>query len=83
MAFTRSVIILPKLSIVKSFHDDMKGTVLYDGATFDPFNILSGMQKGCVLAPTLFEIFLPHSYNMLLENPQKVSTSEPDQMGIC
>ena len=25
------------LSTVKSFHDNMKGTVLYDGATSDPF----------------------------------------------
>ena len=49
------------LSIVKSFYDDMKGTVLYDGATSDPFNILSGLKQGCVLAPTLFEIFLQHS----------------------
>ena len=49
------------LSIVKSFHDNMKGTVLYNGATSDPFNILSGMKQGCVLAPTLFGIFLPHS----------------------
>ena len=49
------------LSIVKSFHDDMKGTVLYDGATSDPFNILSCVKQGCVLVPTLFEIFLPHS----------------------
>ena len=32
------------LSIVKSFHDDMKGTVLYDGAISDPFNILSGVK---------------------------------------
>ena len=45
------------LSIVKSFHDNMKGTVLYDGATSDPFNILSGVKQGCVLAPTLFGIF--------------------------
>ena len=45
------------LSIVKSFHDDMKGTVLYDGITSDPFNILSGVKQGCVLAPTLFGIF--------------------------
>ena len=44
-------------SIVKSFHDNMKGTVLYDGATSDPFNILSGVKQGCVLAPTLFGIF--------------------------
>ena len=45
------------LSIVKSFHEDMKGTVLYDGATSNPFNILSGLKQGCVLAPILFGIF--------------------------
>ena len=45
------------LSIMKSFHDNMKGTVLCDGATSDPFNILSGVKQGCVLAPTLFGIF--------------------------
>ena len=49
------------ISIMNSFHDDMKGTVLYNGATYDPFNILSGVKQGCVLAPTLFEIILPHS----------------------
>ena len=60
----------------------MKGTVLYDGATSDSFNILSGVKYGCVLAPTLFGIFFATLLNMLLENPQKVSTSETDQMGI-
>ena len=35
------------LSIVKSFHDDMKGTVLYDGTTSDPFNSLSGVKQVC------------------------------------
>ena len=30
---------------------------MYDGATSDPFNILSGVKQGCVLAPTLFGIF--------------------------
>ena len=34
------------LSIVKSFHDNMKGTFLYNGATSDPFNILSGVWCG-------------------------------------
>ena len=48
-------------SIVKSFHDDMKGTVLYDDAISDLFNILSGVKQSCVFAPTLFGIFLPHS----------------------
>ena len=45
------------LNIMKSFHDNIKGTVLYDGATSDPFNIPSGVKQGCVLAPTLFGIF--------------------------
>ena len=59
------------LSIVKSFHDNMKGTVLYDGATSDPFNILSGLNQGCVLAPTLFGIFfatlLKHAFGKSTE----------------
>ena len=40
-----------------SFHDDMKGTVMYDGATSNPFDILSGMKQGCIPAPTLLRIF--------------------------
>ena len=49
------------LSIVTSFHDYMKGTVVYNGATSDPFDIFIGVKWGCVLAPTLCRIFLPHS----------------------
>ena len=49
----------------------MKGTVLYDGATSDPFNILSGVKQGCVLAPTLFGIFfatfLKHAFGKSTE----------------
>ena len=45
------------LSITYSFHDDMKGTVSFDGASSEPFTIKSGVNQGCVLAPTLFGIF--------------------------
>ena len=45
------------LSLTKSFHSDMKGTVRFDGSTSVPFNIVSGVKQGCVLAPTLFGIF--------------------------
>ena len=48
-------------NIVNSFQDDMKGTVIYDGATSNPFDILSGVKQGCVLAPTLFRIFFATS----------------------
>ncbi|XP_050707960.1 uncharacterized protein LOC126993145 [Eriocheir sinensis] len=70
--------ILPKigcpprlLSIIRSFHDDMKGTVVFDGSTSDAFIIRSGVKQGCVLAPTLFGIFfavmLKHAFGPTTE----------------
>lgn len=50
------------LKMVVSFHDNMSGTVQYDGTSSDPFPIKSGVKQGCVLAPTLFGIF----FSMLL-----------------
>ena len=48
----------PKLlSMIQSFHTDMKGTVQFNGASSDTFDIRSGVKQGCVLAPTLFGIF--------------------------
>ena len=50
----------------------MKGTVLYDRATSDPFNILSGMKQGCVLAPILFGVIfathLKHAFGEATED---------------
>ena len=47
----------PKLlRMITSFHEEMKGTVQYDGSSSDPFPIKSGVKQGCVLAPTLFGI---------------------------
>ena len=43
--------------MITSFHEDMQGTVQYDGSSSDPFPISSGVKQGCVLAPTLFGIF--------------------------
>ena len=60
------------LSLIQSFHDDMKGTVIFDGSTSDAFNIRSGVKHGCVLAsPTLFGIFfapmLKHTFGSATE----------------
>ena len=61
----------PKLlSVISSFHNNMKGTVNYDGATSEPFEIRSGVKQGCVLAPTLFSIF----FSMMLSYAFKTST---------
>ena len=43
----------PKLiSIIRSFHEVMKGTVVFDDSTSAAFNIRNRMKQGCVLAPT-------------------------------
>ena len=51
------------LVVITSFHQDMQSTVCFDGATFEPFPVSSGVKQGCVLAPTLFGIF----FSMLLQ----------------
>lgn len=51
------------LSIIKSFHTDMKGIIQFDGDYSEPFSIHSGVKQGCVLAPTLFGIF----FSMMLK----------------
>ena len=59
------------LNIIKSFHQDMLGTVVFDGSTSDTFSIRSGVKQGCVLAPTLFGIFfsvlLKHAFGSTTE----------------
>ncbi|KAL8584099.1 hypothetical protein ACOMHN_011714 [Nucella lapillus] len=47
----------PKLlRTISSLHEDMKGTVQYDGPSSDPPPIKSGAKQGCVPALTLFGI---------------------------
>lgn len=55
----------PKLlSMIVSFHTNMKGTVQFEGSSSEPFGMKSGVKQGCVLAPTLFGIF----FAMVLKN---------------
>ena len=55
------------LAVIRSFHEDMRSTVYYNGATSEAFPVSSGVKQGCVLAPTLFGIFfsmlLQHAFN--------------------
>ncbi|KAG7305186.1 hypothetical protein JYU34_009222 [Plutella xylostella] len=49
----------PKLlKLVRSFHDNMNGSVMFDGERSTAFCVNRGVRQGCVLAPTLFGIFL-------------------------
>ena len=57
-------------SMIRSFHDDMKATIQYQGSMSEPFNIKSGVKQGCVLALTLFGIF----FSLLLKHVFGTST---------
>ena len=46
------------VSITRQLHEGMKGCVLNDGDQSGPFNINTGVKQDCVIAPTLFSIFL-------------------------
>ena len=46
------------VKIIQEFHDGMAGAVYIGGSTTDPFEISLGLKQGCVLAPTLFTLFL-------------------------
>ncbi|XP_048583704.1 uncharacterized protein LOC125563054 [Nematostella vectensis] len=48
----------PKLlNFIKSFHDGTRGTVKCESNSSEAFDINIGVKQGCVLAPTLFNIF--------------------------
>ena len=56
----------PKLlNFIKAFDVGTRGTVKFGGDSSEAFNINIGIKQGCVLAPTLFNIFsilLKHAF---------------------
>ena len=46
------------VQIIHEFHDGMAAAVYIGGSTTDPFDISLGIKQECVLAPTLFTLFL-------------------------
>ena len=58
------------LSIVRSFHDSMMGTVQFDGDMSAKFGVKSRVKQGCILALTLFDIY----FTLLLKHAFKSST---------
>ena len=58
------------VSIIRSFHDDMIGKVVHKNHTTETFPITCGLKQGCVLAPTLFSIYLAAMlYQLPPDNP--------------
>ena len=46
------------VKIIRQLRECMKGCVLYDGEQTGSFNIDTGVKQGCLIAHTLFSIFL-------------------------
>ena len=46
------------LTILRQLHEGQQGQVKHNGSLLDSFPISNGVKQGCVLAPTLFSIFI-------------------------
>ncbi|XP_029643433.1 secreted RxLR effector protein 78-like [Octopus sinensis] len=46
------------IRILKLLHDNMHARVQTDGGSSEPFKVTSGVKQGCIIAPTLFTIFI-------------------------
>ena len=46
------------MKMIRLLHDDMTAAVLYNGKSSEPFSVDAGVKQGCVIAPTLFSLFM-------------------------
>ena len=46
------------IQVIKNFYNKAISAVLFNGSTGDWFRTTVGVQQGCLLSPTLFNIFL-------------------------
>ena len=59
------------LTIIQALHRDSMASVRAYGKTSEEFQISSGVRQGCILAPTLFNLYFDLVIRMALEEHQK------------
>ncbi len=45
------------MTMICSLHDNMKAEVMVDGKVAPEFEVTNGLRQGCVIAPTLFNLY--------------------------
>lgn len=62
------------IRVLRLLHDDMFATVLNNsGSESKPFTVETGVKQGCIIAPTLFAVFIAAILHLIGENlPQGV-----------
>ena len=55
------------IDIIRSFHDNSTAAVRAYGKVSEEFEVTSGVRQGCVLAPTLFNMYFDAVIHMALE----------------
>ncbi|XP_076039003.1 uncharacterized protein LOC143024118 [Oratosquilla oratoria] len=55
-------------TLIRSLHDGTLGRVQHQTGLSEPFPITGGLKQGCVLAPTLFSIYLAEMLHEIPEN---------------
>ena len=58
----------PFVLLIRGFHDGMQARVLAAGSVTDSFEVGTGLKQGCVLAPTLFSLFMAAALSWLPDN---------------
>jgi exonuclease III len=56
------------INIIRLLHDNMKATVLTNNGPGEAFTISTGVKQGCVIAPSLFSMFLGTVLHLVEEN---------------
>ena len=56
------------VSILQLLHDEMQAVILNNDDMTEPVHIRTGVKQGCVIAPTLFSIFLTAMLHLTTEN---------------
>ena len=46
------------ITLIKSFHQDMKARLRVDGEMLQEIELANGQRQGCTMAPTLFNFML-------------------------